>query len=812
MIEVISCMGAEHDRSLIIVAIGICLATGITAFTLAASAQQMWANRKRHWLVGLGFVTGAGIWSTHFIAMLSWKPNMPTAYAPLPTYISVAITMLFSALAWWCVLKRIRYAAVLGGLLMASGFASMHFIGTAALQTLGSLHYDMPLVAIALALGTLMAIGAFALFMARPGIFALWPGLLLFAAAIIIHFGSMSSTTLIPDPRRVIAAETIDAHSMAVSVVAMVVALLVVAMTTASLEERLLRQSASEADRLMSFTENAHEGLVVLDGGRLVDANALFCDMLGCGQDSLPIGLAMNMLLPDYVDAIEAADTNFADLILRRVTGGVLDVEVAIQRWGAAHDEREILILRDITARKTATAQLAHLATHDSLTGAASRTAFVGLIERTIARGDAFALICFDVDRFKTINDVHGHFFGDAVLIEIVRRVRNFLRPDDILARIGGDEFAIIQVADLQPDRAGALAEQTRSSLDSDIVVNNVAVKVSMSFGIAISPSDADDGTELLRKADIALRRAKSDGRGQYRCYEPVMDRLLVARHQLALDLDQALAAQQLALHYQPLACAITGDILGFEALLRWNHPERGMVSQAQFIPLAEETGAILAIGDWVISAACAEAAGWAGDFKVAVNLSPRQFEQGDIIDTVRRALVQSGLAAHRLELEITEGLLLSDPKRALVALQGLKALGVTIAVDDFGTGYSSLSYFRQFPFDKIKIDQSFVRDMASCAEAMIVIKAVIGLGTALGLRVIAEGVETAEQLVQLRAAGCNEVQGYLFSKPAPIGSFEAVVRDGHADALAAGAGFGPALRLVVPARRLGDRRHANGT
>lgn len=417
-----------------------------------------------------------------------------------------------------------------------------------------------------------------------------------------------------------------------------------------------------------------------------------------------------------------------------------------------------------------------HLTSHDALTGLANTPEFQSALYAMLSKAKRFegstSLLCVGGDRFKVINDVYGYPVGDRVLVDIARRI-NTCCGNAFVARLGGDEFAILTQDNDEGRHAARLAEQIIDSLAVPVRIDDLNIRVGVSIGIATFPQDAKDGPDLRRKADLALCRAKSLGRGIACPYKPDMDEMVRDKHKLENALRNALLNNQLSVHYQPIVCAETGGALGFEALLRWCHPEYGEISPAQFVPIAEADGLIIKIGAWVLNESCREAQSWRQPLKVAVNLSAVQFTDHGLVEKVRIALAESGLDASRLELEITEGLLIDDTENALRVLHELKSMGVRIAMDDFGTGFSSLSYFRQFPFDKVKIDQSFVRDMAENRQSMAVVKAVIGIGQALDILVLAEGVETVEQLDILSAAGCHQLQGYLLGRPKMIAQYE---------------------------------------
>jgi diguanylate cyclase (GGDEF)-like protein len=431
-----------------------------------------------------------------------------------------------------------------------------------------------------------------------------------------------------------------------------------------------------------------------------------------------------------------------------------------------------VTIHMDVTEKRNSEKQIAFLAHHDPLTGLANRVQLREHIEKTlenVRRGGTASVLCLDLDNFKVVNDTLGHSVGDALLGAVSKRLRNLVRDRDLVSRTGGDEFSIVQSGmELPMEASAALAARIVEALSVPFELGDHNVVIGASVGIAIAPDDGDSADQLLKNADMALYRSKEEGRGRFHFFEPEMDIKAQTRRVLELDLRNAIAAEEFEVFYQPIVNLAENRITGFEALLRWNHPTRGRVPPNDFIPLAEETGLIGAIGEWVIRQACAEAMKWPSDMRVAVNVSPVQFRNKTLVLAVVSALAASGLRPDLLELEITETVLMNNNEATLAALHQLRDLGVRISMDDFGTGYSSLSYLRSFPFDKIKIDQSFVRDLAERPDSIAIIRAVTGLGQSYGITTTAEGVETQEQLDQMRAEGCSEVQGYFYSKPVP--------------------------------------------
>ena len=452
------------------------------------------------------------------------------------------------------------------------------------------------------------------------------------------------------------------------------------------------------------------------------------------------------------------------------------DVEVEIpdrnRRDEIGAMAKAVGVFRDnmVNERRLAS-EVIHLAHHDALTDLPNRVLFHESLERALSRarrGRPLALHCLDLDQFKSVNDALGHPVGDLLLQAVSQRLAAGLRETDTVARLGGDEFAVMQTEIESPLDAANLAKRMIEVLEESFEICEHNIVIGASIGIAFAPQDGADADQLLKCADLAMYRAKNDGRGTYRLFHPEMDAEMQTRHALEIDLRAALLSEQLELFFQPLVDLRVEKIIGFEALLRWRHPTRGLVSPDQFIPLAEETGLIVQIGEWVIQHACAAAIHWPDNVKVAVNLSAVQFRSHNLVAATEAALLHSGLPPSRLEFEMTETALMSDATGTLAVLHQFRALGIHIAMDDFGTGYSSLSYLRRFPFDRIKIDQSFVRDLGKQQDCIAIIRAAAALGTDLGIAITAEGVETQQQLAMLEHAGCTEFQGYLFSRPVP--------------------------------------------
>lgn len=531
---------------------------------------------------------------------------------------------------------------------------------------------------------------------------------------------------------------------------------------------------------------------------RLVSANDAAIKHYGYTKERL-IGLHFTELWSPADRAAHASELSRIDRVCDSrqswhhvcADGSSIEVLLFGRRMRLNGRDAQLVAVVDITERRRTEAQIAHMAHHDALTGLPNRNLFHDRVEHLIAqhkqsRLPPAAVMCLDLDMFKNVNDTFGHPMGDDLLKAVAVRLTDSLRPGDFVARIGGDEFAVVLGAIAGADDAGDIAERLIETLSAPYDVNGVELIVSASVGLTLVPQDGENADELLRNADMALYRAKADGRRLHRFFERDMENRVQRRREMEVDLRQALANDELELRYQPLINVSTLAVTGFEALLRWRHPDKGPISPAEFIPIAEETGLIVALGEWVLREACTEARKWPEHIGVAVNLSPVQFRSPNLVSTVLTTLARTGLASHRLELEITESVLLADTDANLSTLRRLRGLGVRISLDDFGTGSSSLSYLRSFPFDKIKIDRSFVRELHQRPDCAAIVRAIAGIGRSLDVPTTAEGVETAEQLDRIRQEGCTEVQGHFFSAAQPANELHKVIARFSGKAVAA--------------------------
>ena len=560
--------------------------------------------------------------------------------------------------------------------------------------------------------------------------------------------------------------------------------------------ERVLQTeegARQKADQLRLTLENMSQGIMlvtkdlhipIINGrcGELLDLPDEFIKNSAAVRRTRRISNAMQQIAqrrdrarpaPAGVRAAATSDhEKFAVCERAMPNGSVIEV-----RSGHLPDGSFVQTFTDITKRAEAEAHVARLASEDPLTGLPNRRVFrtaLDEISRQQESGETsdqpeFAVLFLDLDRFKVVNDTLGHRIGDMLLQEVAKRLKGVLRMDDVLARLGGDEFAI--VVRRVETRAGlaTLANRLVESVVQPYEINDYRIRSSVSIGIAVGPDDGTNADDLLMAADLALYAVKGTGRGTFQFYRSSMNKDLNDRRQIELDLREAIERKELELHYQPIINVRHNVVSGFEALARWRHPIKGMVPPTVFIPVAEDSGLIVPLGEWALMEACRNAAQWPGDLKVSVNLSPVQFTAPNLFDMIEQTLAETGLAPYRLELEITERIFMENTENTLATLRRIKQLGVRIAMDDFGTGYSSLSYLRSFPFDKIKIDRAFVSDVSERDEHVVIVQAVVSIARALGMTTTAEGVETEAQHQFLAALGCDEVQGYLFSAPVPV-------------------------------------------
>jgi diguanylate cyclase (GGDEF)-like protein/PAS domain S-box-containing protein len=779
MFTVYDCVVNGHDLRLVALAAVICALASLTAITLIHHVRKSIGYVRYVWLGVSAIATGFGIWATHFVAMLAFSPGVASGYNVSLTVLSLMIAIVVTGVGFAvAVLTALPGSRWIGGMIVGGGIAVMHFTGMSAFVIAGHIDWSLAYVIASIALGEI--VGAAALYVGlrnnsiRSRIFG---ALLLTLAICLLHFIAMTAVAIVPDPTAAIPDSALAPSWLAVAVALASLTIIVLAFAGLALDIRDRRRTEIEGDRMRGLANAAVEGLIVCRDDVIVTVNNSFAILAGTGIDGV-VGTKLEQYFPeaDARDRLAARANTPVEAQLIQNGGATIPVELIQRPIDFSGKPHRAIAVRDLRARKQAERHIHFLAHYDALTGLPNRSTFNKKLDQEIEAAQEkqkhVAVLCLDLDRFKEVNDLFGHAAGDVLLQTVAKCVTATLGENQMMARLGGDEFAVLLPDISGPNAAGRVAENILEALRDENSRATSGAMMSTSIGIAICPDDAVDRQALLNHADTALYRAKMEGRGTYRFFEATMGAEVRDRRLLEHDLRHAITRRELRLVYQPQKDIKTGRTIGFEALLRWTHSERGEISPALFIPIAEESGTILKIGEWVLRTACQEAARWKNDLTIAVNVSPIQIHTANFASMVHEVLFQTGLPPHRLELEITETALIRDLNRALATLRQLKALGIRIAMDDFGTGYSSLSNLQAFPFDKIKVDGSFIKSVDRNGQAAAIVRAVLGLGRGLNLPVLAEGVETAQEFEFLAKEQCDEVQGYLFGKPADIAQF----------------------------------------
>ena len=768
--SVFQCMRHAHDARLMVVA-GLVCAVGIYAsFAIAYHAARQDGRPRTCWGLASVVASGCTAWATHFIVLLAFKPGMPAAFDPVLTAISLSCAIIGIGTGVSIAIRvRGRHKQFGAGMIVGIGVATLHYVGQAAYLVQGTVAWNLGLVVPSIIASLPIAGSAMMAASSRNRRIRMAAAPLLLFSIALLHFCGMAAMTLHFDPSARFPSDAVSPQAITPVVAGVSLALIVLAVLGWRFDIAAKVRLRRDRRRLRELADVALEGLLICRDDIIVTANNSV-ERLSGHQPGMLTGSFVSSLLPG-LDLVSLPEREEREAQLIAADGQSVPVRVLRQEVALGHKVQTVIAVRDQRERLRTEAKMRTLAFNDTLTGLPNRTRFFDLLAVHTAsrreRDQPFAVLMLDLDRFKLVNDTLGHAAGDMVLGMVADRLTATLREDDMVARLGGDEFAILQLATGGSEAAYALAARIIDAIGArPFLLDGQSIHIGTSIGIALAPADGEDPAVLMRNADLALYAAKSDGKGVFRRYDVSLNDQAKDRRALEEDLRRALLEEQFEVHYQPLVDARTGRITSAEALVRWNHPTRGMVSPGDFIGVAEETGLILPLGDWVLRTACKEAVTWPHDMCVAVNLSPAQFRERSLVDNVAAALASAGLAPERLELEITEGMLLTDEKGTIDTLTKLRASGVRISMDDFGTGYSSLSYLRKFPFDKIKIDQSFVRQIPEDTESAAIVRAIITMGSCLGMSTTVEGVETAEQFDFSVAEGCDTIQGYHISHP----------------------------------------------
>lgn len=755
MIRLVSCITEQHNWPLLLVAVCVCAAGNLAAVFMLSRACQCVKAHRNLWLVIAGIVLGGTIWATHFIAMLSY--NIAVSYEVMETGFSIVAAIAISLLATFTFLYVPgRQGAVTAGAVLGLAIAAMHAIGLNAIGVSVYMEADVAIAVAAWLLGGASSIGAMLVLSRQTtGLTLVFAGGLIVMAVCSHHIVSMSGLSVTPlDPGAVDALTFLDRVGIAIGV-CIVSSLLIATGVAALFFDRHLTDVKGLADATF-------EAVVLARAGTIVHANERFATLTG-----RPIAELRSFLLRDLL-----MDRHGSHGVLVS-PGGPIPVEIVEGVIEYRGRETSVFGLRDISERLESDRQLVHLASHDPLTGLLNRREFNRRSEDAIAEaivaGTGLSLLTLDLDRFKSINDVHGHADGDHVLQQVAEVLRSAFVEPAILARIGGDEFSVL-LPGHHTFEARQFASAFLTLFKSLFAGHNKAGALGVSVGIAAFPEHGDQLKQLQNNADAALYRAKSQGKGRICAFDRIMDQQLRTRRRLEEDLRGAAEAGQLFLLYQPIVDTVSGEPKGYEALLRWRHPTYGVLSPAVFIEAAEESGSIVEIGKGVLEEACLQAASWDDQLFLAVNVSARQLITPELVGHVRAALQISRLSPERLELEITETSLLENRAEVASCLKSLKALGVKLVMDDYGSGYSSMANLRCYPFDKVKIDRSFVAAIDEDPVAEVMIDCALVLGKSLGLTVVVEGIETEAQRARMADKAPDQLQGFLFGRPEPGG------------------------------------------
>ena len=798
MFSVLDFFLSGHDPRLVALAALVCLISSYACVSLLRHAHRATGRMRNVWNAVAALAVGFGIWATHFVGILAFRPGFSFSYDFGLTALSLAIAILVCGAGIAMAIRGTgRADHFLGGAVVGIGISTMHYTGIAALVMGGTIAWNMPMIALSVLAG--IVLGGLAVMAAMgPGWKRVALGASLLTLAICaMHFTAMGAADFDRCFPLTVTGQ-IAGGWLAAAVAFISLLILAAAGGSVLLDEADRRRTARETQRQLADAAQLSEvtqrlelamthmaqGLSLYDAdGVLRLHNKRLPALLGLDPEMDLIGHTFRQVCRLSIIGSGPAPDNL-DELADRIVGQ--HMELVNGRGGEiVHtypNERSVRIthspigdgswvatIDDITERRRSEEAIAHLARHDTLTNLPNRAMFNEKFDAALAEAhdgdDNLAIVAIDLDRFKEVNDSYGHAAGDSVLKTLAARLTDGLKDGELVARLGGDEFAALK-SFTSMDALREFLSRIENALFGRLAIGDALINTGGSIGVAIYPDDGADRSKLLSNADLAMYRAKAEFDRHICYYESEMDEHARQRREMAKDIWTALEQDAFYLVYQVQKSVATNEVTGYEVLLRWDRPGHGNVSPADFIPIAEECGAIVAIGNWVLKMACLDAASWPEPHKIAVNVSGIQLSQVELIDTVRNVLLRSGLSPSRLELEVTETSIVADKKRALHILRQIKSLGVSIAIDDFGTGYSSLDTLRSFPFDKIKLDRSFMTEVEVNDQSKAIVRAILALGRSLSVPVLAEGVETHAQLEVLRVEGCNEAQGFLLGRP----------------------------------------------
>jgi diguanylate cyclase (GGDEF)-like protein len=726
---------------------------------------------RRLWAAASGAVTGLGVWGTHFVAMLGYRPGFEVSFDGFTTAFSLVIAVCGFIATSQILISGFSIARrTLCAVLATSSLSLMHFYGQGSLKASALMQYDAGYVAAAVLVCGLFFGLTYSLGVSREKKWRSILGVVFTLLAVAcVHFIGTAAMTVFPLRGLEEVSWALSPGDLTIWIMAGVVLILCAALVAAGFDSVVSKLRTQENRRISMLADSASEGIVIANSrGLCVEVNQAAEKLLGAarsyllGQDALPlVGLTGQA----------AAGAGFIETSITDTDGLIIPVEVRMSQLVDEDEGFTVFAISDLRERMRREAEIRTLAFNDQLSGLANREAFQRTLTRSFASdtGHHSALVLLDLDEFKDVNDQYGHEAGDAVIVETARRLQAILPEGGLAARLGGDEFAVLTGPSLGVADVEKFATDCVEALSESLAHDGITIRCSASAGVCMIDEAVREVGDLMKSADRALYAAKSEGRRRARLYDEELHQRFEARREIEAALVQAVAREEFVLHYQPKVVAGTREVLGYEALIRWNRPGHGMVMPNDFIDIAEQSMLVNEIGRWCIREACREASTWQGDLTISVNLSARQFLDPRLYADVRDALRRSGLPPARLELEVTETAIIHNVQLAADLLEKFKKLGVKIALDDFGTGYSSMRFVQQLPFDRIKIDKSFVLAMENDTKSLAIVDAILRLGNSLSIPVVAEGVETESQALKLLQANCQEFQGFLISRPGPL-------------------------------------------
>lgn len=772
MYRVLSCLQDEHAAMYVAMAVFVCALGALCALIVFRRGMvSQTETSRRLWAAASGAVTGLGIWGTHFVAMLGYRPGFEVSFDGVTTVASAVVAIAgFVATSQVLISGFSPVRRLVCAFLATSTLSVMHFYGQGALKAAAVMEYDAGYVAAAVLVCATFFVLTYTvgLSTSRKGRNVL--GLVFTLLAVAgVHFVGTASMTVYPLRGVEDVAWALSPGDLTIWLVVGVIMILFAALAAAGFDSFVASLRSQEHRRIAMLADSASEGIIIANAkGECVEVNQAAETLFGAARSHLlwqPVMPLVGLSSP------VAKDAAYRETSITNTDGVSIPVEVRMRRLSADDADFTVYTISDLRERLRHEEEIRTLAFNDQLSGLANRESFQRELGASL-RGDKVrpsAVILIDLDEFKDVNDQYGHDAGDSVIVETAARLKGILPKGCFAARLGGDEFAVLAGSAMSFEAVQDLANTCVETLGQPMLHDGITIRCGASAGVFMIDNGSADISELLKAADRALYAAKSDGRGRARIYDAKLHEYYEARRDIEAALVLAVEREEFVLHYQPKVETQTRQILGYEALIRWNRPGYDLVMPGDFIDIAEQSMVVNDIGRWCIHEACRAAATWDSHLSVSVNLSARQFLDPKLYGDVRDALRRSGLAPERLELEITETAIIQNIQVAVTLLEKFKLLGVKIALDDFGTGYSSMRFVQQLPFDRIKIDKSFVLAMEEDAKSLAIVDAILRLGQSLSIPVVAEGVETEAQAMKLLEAKCQELQGYLISRPGPI-------------------------------------------